>query len=137
MKFETIWYLSYNGEWDQLFSCQMYPLPLCQRISRVDKGVSHSIVLFDSLKFGYIFWNRWPYKSDGNIIPIRRYLSNASLFSFSACFKETKNWKKKKHCLTGDTSASNNKQRILATTTVTATKVHSFMKWIRVYYSVC
>ena len=31
-----------------IFSCQMYPLPLCQRISRVDKGVSHSLVLFDS-----------------------------------------------------------------------------------------
>ena len=31
------------------------PLPICQGISRVDKGMSHSIVLFDSLKFGYIF----------------------------------------------------------------------------------
>ena len=40
-------------------------------------------------------------------------------FSLYRLVSKRQKIEKKKHCLTGETSASNNKQRILATTTVT------------------
>ena len=41
-------------------------------------------------------------------------------FSLFRLVSKRQKIEKKNHCLTGETSASNNKQRILATTTVTA-----------------
>ena len=49
-------------------------------------------------------------------------------FSLFVLVSKGQKIEQKDPCLTGETSASNDKQRILATTTVTATKVHSFMK---------